>query len=159
MFVCRTLRKSDFYIHSLINHHCCFYFFPQHKIGIEISDLRQSRTEPKRFSFGKSPPSQMFWILDLAVVMPLFSHIAPVLGNDPNVSLICSNINLHKQRPLRYQFIPWSSGDSEIHFLCPEKFTLGQCSSVGFEPGTSRSAGERATTRLRSLTDTMTTLR
>ena len=28
---------------------------------------------------------------------------------------------------LRYQFTPWSSGASEIHFLCPEKFTLGQC--------------------------------
>ena len=26
-----------------------------------------------------------------------------------------------------YQFTPWSSGASEIHFLCPEKFTLGQC--------------------------------
>ena len=28
---------------------------------------------------------------------------------------------------LGYQFRPWSSGDSEIHFLCPEKFTLGHC--------------------------------
>ena len=26
-----------------------------------------------------------------------------------------------------YQFIPWSSEASEIHFLWPEKFTLGQC--------------------------------
>ena len=26
-----------------------------------------------------------------------------------------------------YQFIPWSSGASDIHLLCPEKFTLGQC--------------------------------
>ena len=23
--------------------------------------------------------------------------------------------------------VPWSSGALEIHFLCPEKFTLGQC--------------------------------
>ena len=26
-----------------------------------------------------------------------------------------------------YQFTPWSSGTSEIHILCPEKFTFGQC--------------------------------
>ena len=26
-----------------------------------------------------------------------------------------------------YQITHWSSGDLEIHFLCPEKFTLGQC--------------------------------
>ena len=26
-----------------------------------------------------------------------------------------------------YQFKPWSSGASEIHLLCPERFTLGQC--------------------------------
>ena len=28
---------------------------------------------------------------------------------------------------LGYQFTPWSSLASGIHFLCPEKFTLGQC--------------------------------
>ena len=26
-----------------------------------------------------------------------------------------------------HQVTPWSSGASEIHFLCPEIFTLGQC--------------------------------
>ena len=26
-----------------------------------------------------------------------------------------------------YLITPWSSAASEIHFLCPEKFTLGQC--------------------------------
>ena len=26
-----------------------------------------------------------------------------------------------------YHFTPWSSWASEIHFLCPEKFRLGQC--------------------------------
>ena len=26
-----------------------------------------------------------------------------------------------------YKFTPWSSGASEIHFLCPKKFMLGQC--------------------------------
>ena len=26
-----------------------------------------------------------------------------------------------------YQFTTWSSGASKINFLCPEKFTLGQC--------------------------------
>ena len=26
-----------------------------------------------------------------------------------------------------YKFRPWQSGVLEIHFLCPEKFTLGQC--------------------------------
>ena len=26
-----------------------------------------------------------------------------------------------------YQSTPWSSGALEIHFLCPERFTLGQC--------------------------------
>ena len=26
-----------------------------------------------------------------------------------------------------YQITPWSSGSWDIHFLCPEKFMLGQC--------------------------------
>ena len=44
----------------------------------------------------------------------------------------------------RYQFTPWSSGASEIHFLCQEKFTFK--ASVGFESGTSQSAVEHPTT-------------
>ena len=36
------------------------------------------------------------------------------------------NIQLAQTLP-GYQFKPWSSGASEIHILCPEKFTLDQC--------------------------------
>ena len=39
-----------------------------------------------------------------------------------------------------YQFTPWSSRASEIHFLCPKNFTSGQCRIRT----TSRSAVERA---------------
>ena len=38
---------------------------------------------------------------------------------------------------------PSSVGDSNILFLCPEKFMSGQC--MGFEPGTYRSAVEHTT--------------
>ena len=34
--------------------------------------------------------------------------------------------NLHRHTLSSYQFTPWSSGALAIHFLCPEKFTLGQ---------------------------------
>ena len=37
--------------------------------------------------------------------------------------------NLHRHSPFRvlYQITHWSSGASEIHFLCPEKSMLSQC--------------------------------
>ena len=41
-----------------------------------------------------------------------------------------------------YQFTPWSSGASGIHFLYPEKFTLGQCRIWNTDISTAK---ERAT--------------
>ena len=33
----------------------------------------------------------------------------------------------HQTPPTRFEFTSWSGGASEIHFLCPEEFALGQC--------------------------------
>ena len=49
----------------------------------------------------------------------------------------CTNTAL-----LGYQFTHWLSIVSEIHLLCPDS----RLASIGFEPRTSQSAGERATT-------------
>ena len=46
----------------------------------------------------------------------------PVLGYGTQEYLTCTDTAL-----TWYQFTPWSSGASEIYFLCPEEFTLGQC--------------------------------
>ena len=55
------------------------------------------------------------------------------LGNYFTSGFVCSqhtapkNIKLAQTALLWYQFTLWSSGASEIYFLCPEKFALGQC--------------------------------
>ena len=53
-------------------------------------------------------------------------------GNYFTPSLVCSQHTVPRNIKLAqtlsgYQFTPWSSGTSKIYFLCPEKFTLGQC--------------------------------
>ena len=50
---------------------------------------------------------------------------------------------MHRHCPLRVAIHTLAEWASEIHFLCPELFTLGQ--TVGFKPGTSQSAVEGVT--------------
>ena len=76
-------------------------------------------------SFDINFPWSLGYIRKLALRTPWGNYFSPVLcaANIRHLGMS----NLQDTVLSGCQFTAWLSGASEIHFLCPEKFTLGQC--------------------------------
>ena len=95
------------------------------KLPILVGPL--SAIQPFRHPLTFKFPWPLGYIRRLAFGSPWGSYFTP--------GFVCSQHTAPRNIKLaqchialsRYQFTPWSSGASEIHFLCFEIFTLGRC--------------------------------